>query len=40
MQLDETGRWALIKLVTGGLRIGVSARLAKAAVAALGGRQR
>jgi DNA ligase 1 len=36
--LDETGRWALIKLVTGGLRVGVSARLAKAAVAALGGR--
>src|SRR5271155_3751944 len=36
--LDETGRWALIKLVTGGLRIGVSARLAKAAVAALGGK--
>src|SRR5208282_5717118 len=34
--LDETGRWALIKLVTGGLRIGVSARHAKAAVAALG----
>jgi DNA ligase-1 len=34
--LDETGRWALIKLVTGGLRIGVSARLAKTAVAALG----
>jgi DNA ligase-1 len=34
--LDETGRWALLKLVTGGLRIGVSARLAKAAVAALG----
>jgi DNA ligase 1 len=34
--LDETGRWALIKLVTGGLRIGVSARLAKAAVGALG----
>jgi len=34
--LDETGRWALIKLVTGGLRIGVSSRLAKAAVAALG----
>ena len=33
--LDETGRWALIKLVTGGLRIGVSARLAKAAIAAL-----
>ncbi|MGA7430207.1 MAG: cisplatin damage response ATP-dependent DNA ligase [Xanthobacteraceae bacterium] len=36
--LDETGRWALIKLVTGGLRIGVSARLAKAAVGALGGK--
>jgi DNA ligase-1 len=36
--LDETGRWALIKLVTGGLRVGVSARLAKAAVAALGGK--
>ena len=34
--LDETGRWALIKLVTGGLRIGVSARLARTAVAALG----
>jgi ATP-dependent DNA ligase len=34
--LDKTGRWALIKLVTGGLRIGVSARLAKAAVAAVG----
>jgi DNA ligase 1 len=36
--LDETGRWALIKLVTGGLRVGVSARLAKAAVAVLGGK--
>ncbi len=35
--LDETGRWALIKLVTGGLRIGVSARLAKTAAAALSG---
>jgi len=34
--LDENGRWALIKLVTGGLRIGVSARLAKTAVAAVG----
>jgi DNA ligase-1 len=34
--LDENARWALIKLVTGGLRVGVSARLAKAAVAALG----
>ena len=37
--LDETGRWALIKLVTGGLRIGVSARLAKTAVAALGDKE-
>ena len=36
--LDETGRWALIKLVTGALRVGVSGRLAKAAVAALGGK--
>jgi DNA ligase-1 len=35
-RLDENGRWALIKLVTGGFRIGVSARLAKTAVAALG----
>jgi DNA ligase-1 len=34
--LDETGRWALLKLITGGLRIGVSARLAKTAVAQLG----
>ena len=35
-QLDETGRWALLKLVTGGLRIGVSARLAKTAAAQRG----
>src|SRR4030081_344041 len=35
-QLDETGRWALLKLVTGGLRIGVSARLSKASPPALG----
>lgn len=34
--LDETGRWALLKLVTGALRIGVSARLAKTAAATLG----
>ncbi len=34
-ELDETGRWALLKLVTGSLRIGVSARLAKTAAAAL-----
>jgi DNA ligase 1 len=37
--LNEVGRWALLKLVTGGLRIGVSARLAKTAVAALGDKQ-
>jgi DNA ligase-1 len=37
--LDETGRWALLKLITGSLRIGVSARLAKSAVAALGALQ-
>ena len=35
-RLDEIGRWALLKLVTGGLRIGVSARLARTAAAALG----
>jgi DNA ligase-1 len=34
--LDATGRWALLKLVAGGLRVGVSARLAKTAVAGLG----
>jgi DNA ligase-1 len=34
--LDETGRWALLKLITRELRIGVSARLAKTAVASLG----
>jgi len=33
--LDPTGRWALLKLMTGGLRVGVSARLAKQAVADL-----
>ncbi len=37
--LDETGRWALLKLFTGGLRIGVSARLAKTAAASLGGKE-
>jgi DNA ligase 1 len=36
--LDETGRWALLKLITGALRIGVSARLAKLAVAEIGGK--
>ena len=35
--LDATGRWALLKLVTGSLRIGVSARLAKTALAEWGG---
>lgn len=35
--LDETGRWALLKLITGALRVGVSTRLAKQAVAELGG---
>ncbi|HVV92219.1 MAG TPA: cisplatin damage response ATP-dependent DNA ligase [Hyphomicrobiales bacterium] len=34
--LDEIGRWALLKLITGALRIGASARLAKTAVAMLG----
>jgi DNA ligase-1 len=38
-RLDETGRWALLKLVTGALRIGVSARLAKTAIAAIGDRE-
>ncbi|KQT09150.1 ATP-dependent DNA ligase [Methylobacterium sp. Leaf399] len=37
--LDETGRWALLKLITGSLRVGVSARLAKTAVGALGGHE-
>jgi DNA ligase-1 len=31
-RLDATGRWALLKLVTGSLRIGVSTRLAKLAL--------
>jgi DNA ligase-1 len=31
--LDATGRWALLKLVTGGLRVGLSARLARTAAA-------
>jgi DNA ligase-1 len=34
--LDSEGRWALLKLLTGGLRIGVSARLAKTALAQFG----
>jgi DNA ligase-1 len=35
--LDEEGRFALLKLITGALRIGVSARLAKTALARIGG---
>ncbi|MBQ9350060.1 cisplatin damage response ATP-dependent DNA ligase [Phyllobacterium sp.] len=35
-QLDASARYALLKLVTGGLRIGVSARLAKQALADFG----
>src|SRR5499427_1534934 len=34
--LDSTGRWALLKLLTGALRVGVSARLAKQAAANIG----
>jgi len=36
--LDVTGRWGLLKLITGGLRVGVSARLAKTALAIYGKR--
>ena len=36
-ELDATGRFALLKLVTGALRIGVTARLAKQALAQFGG---
>jgi DNA ligase 1 len=32
-RLDATGRWALLKTMTGALRVGVSARLAKTALA-------
>ena len=32
-QLEPDGRWALLKLITGGLRVGVSARLTKLALA-------
>ncbi|MEC8455969.1 MAG: ATP-dependent DNA ligase, partial [Pseudomonadota bacterium] len=31
--LEPKGRWALLKLMTGGLRVGLSARLAKTAAA-------
>lgn len=37
-QLDASGRYALLKLVTGGMRIGVSARLAKQALTHFGKR--
>jgi len=37
-QLDASGRYALLKLATGGMRIGVSARLAKLALADFGAR--
>src|SRR5262249_4526650 len=36
--LGTTERWALLKLLTGALRVGVSARLAKTAVAEMGAR--
>lgn len=38
-RLDENGRWALLKLITGALRIGVSARLARTALARLGAKE-
>src|SRR6185295_357158 len=34
--LDATGRWALLKLIMGGMRVGVSARLARQAAADFG----
>ncbi len=37
-RLDDSGRFALLKLVTGGLRVGVTARLAKQALARFGGK--
>ena len=39
-RLDASGRFALLKLATGGLRVGVSARLAKQALADLGAPRR
>ena len=38
-RLDSSGRYALLKLVTGGMRIGVSSRLAKQALADFGGKE-
>lgn len=37
--LDSSGRWALLKLVTGNLRVGVNARLAKTALAEWSGQE-
>ncbi|NRA29418.1 MAG: cisplatin damage response ATP-dependent DNA ligase [Parvularculaceae bacterium] len=37
--LDADGRWALIKLITGGLRIGVASRLVKLALADFGNKE-
>ncbi len=37
--LDATGRWALLKLITGALRVGVSARLAKTALSLWSGKE-
>ncbi|MDW3205572.1 MAG: cisplatin damage response ATP-dependent DNA ligase [Alphaproteobacteria bacterium] len=37
-RLDGSGRYALLKLLMGGLRVGVSARLAKTALAQYGGK--
>jgi DNA ligase-1 len=36
-ELDESGRYSLLKLITGGLRTGVSARMTKLALAEYGG---
>lgn len=36
-RLDANGRWAFLKLLTGGMRVGVSARSAKLALAAYSG---
>lgn len=37
-QLDPPGRYALLKLITGGMRVGVSSRLVKQALADYGGK--
>ena len=37
--MDPPARWALMKLITGGLRIGVAARLVKLALADYGGKE-